>query len=32
MITTFLIATGAILFWKLVGVAFEEMRIRNNRD
>lgn len=32
MIETFLIATAAVLFWKLVGVAFEEMRYRNNRD
>lgn len=32
MATTFLIATGTVLFWKLVGMAFEELRYRNNRD
>lgn len=32
MLTTYLIATGAIVFWKLVGVAVEEMTYRNNRD
>ncbi len=30
--STFLLATGAILFWKIVWIAFEEMRFRNNRD
>jgi len=32
MIETFLIATAAVLFWKLVGVGIAEMRYRNNRD
>lgn len=32
MLTTFLMATSTILFWKLVGIAADEMRYRNNRD
>lgn len=32
MLTTFLIATSAVIFWKIVGLAIEEMRYRNNRD
>lgn len=32
MIEIFLIATAAIVFWKLIGFALEEMRFRNNRD
>lgn len=32
MIETFLVASAAILFWKLVGIGIEAMRYRNNRD
>lgn len=32
MIETFVIASAAVLFWKLVGLGIETMRYRNNRD